>query len=81
MLEKVTFAKEDLETAVYRLGTLRGLLGMLRYSGQTPSDINGEDLEGAILSIDYIIGDVEDNIRDVIVKMNGWQKEELRKGA
>lgn len=81
MQKEISFAQDDLESAVVLLNSLRGLLSMLRYSGQTPSEISGEDLEGAVMSIEYIIGDVEENVRNVAHKMTGWKQAELRKGA
>lgn len=83
MQKEISFVQSDLESAMCLLSNIRGLLQMLRYSGQTPSEISGEDLEGAILSIDYIIGDVEDNIRSAVCKMGRWKSAEdtIRKGA
>lgn len=81
MSKELSFVRDDLESAVILLDNLRGLLGMLRYSGQTPSEVKGDDLEGAVESINYIIGDVEENIRSVISKVMHWQPAEIRKGA
>ncbi|MBD5169314.1 MAG: hypothetical protein HDT20_04225 [Oscillibacter sp.] len=81
MSTEISLAQADLEDVIITLGNLRGLLNMLQHSSQTTDKIRGEDLEGTVVSIDYIVGEVEDNIENVVRRMGEWENTELRKGA